>query len=413
MAAFVGILFIIYIIFLIRRKSTDFLDPSVLFTIIILATYFLACLHLSDLQSKYPIWFTMLILGLIFCFYLGCQTGKSIRISSEPEPDNYSPSTMRIVTFLLWFAIVVAFLITVRQLGAPPTISGTERSDYFLSGWGSIVLLQSTLIGLLLYDRYNQKALGRTFWPYMISIVIIALLFANKYQILYMLVLAIVAKNTYGKKIRFFTLITAAAISVILFLLLYIFVYKDMYGISMSTIYTGYRMRIPEKLQNLTQPYLYAAFNYENLYRYLTANVHHLHGYKTFNALIDSFHLDSILPSSARFYIHLYLKEWKTMLKVPSLTTGTIFEDFAQDGGIPWMIIGTFLCGIWSSYCSRKFKAKKNFAWFFLYASAIVSICFAFFSNAFTSKVTFINIIASILVGFIIKYTFTMRGKPL
>lgn len=412
MAAFVGIILGIYIL-IIRRRTTDFMNPSVLFSLIILTSYFLACLRLSGLQSNYPIWFTVLIFLLIFSFFMGCQIGNNIKIQENVNLSFYSPSTMRLIAFLLWLFIVISFIVTIRQMGPPPAISGTNRSDYFLSGWGSIVLLQSTLMGLLLFDRYNERALGWMFWPYLVSIVIIALLFANKYQILYMLVLALVARNTYGKKIRIFTLLMAALIAVALFLILFTFVYKNMYGISMSAIYTGYRMRLPESLQGLTQPYLYAAFNYENLYNYLTSSVHHLHGCRTFNAIIDTFHLDALLSSSSQSYINMYLTEWKQMLRVPSLTTGTMFEDFAQDGGIPWMIIGTFVCGIWSSFSFNKFNSNKNYTWFFMYASAIVSISFSFFSNAFTSKVTFINLIASMLVGFIIEYTFTIKGTAI
>lgn len=408
MALFVGTIFGIFLAVLILKKDVDFFNPAILFAIIILSTYFLACLHLSDLQTDYPLWFTLMILGLIIVFSIGCKFGSVISISEKNEIKYYSKPTMRLITLLLWLFIVISFVITIKTLGAPPALSGANRADYFISGWGSIVLLQSTLMGLLLYDHYNENAVGKAFWFYIITIAIIAVLFANKYQILYMFVLVLIARNSYGKKIKLGTFIIAAVVAVLVFIILFLLVYENMYGVSIDAIYSGYRMRLSSKMKFLTQPYLYATYNYENLYNYLiSSNVHHIHGYKTFNAIIDTFHLEGLWSKNDI----LYANEWENMLKVPSLTTGTMFEDFAQDGGIIWMFVGTFVCGIVSSFCFRKFRVNKNFFWFFAFAASIVAIAFSFFSNSFTSKVTFINIIASALCGVIIKYTFTIKGR--
>ena len=409
MAVFVGIIFVIFLVFLILKRNVDFFHPAILFTIIILGTYFLACLHLSGLQTEYPLWFTMLIFGMVSVFWLGCKVGQVLPVPEGKEIEYYSESTMRLVVRLLWLAIIISFLITTKTLGAPPAISGTNRADYFVSGWGSIVLLQSTLLALLLYDHYNENAVGKPFWFYVVTIAVVAALFANKFQILYMLVLIMAAKNSYGKKVRLWGILVAAAAAVLIFTILFLFVYEDMYGISIDDIYMGYKMHIPSHMKFLTQPYLYAAFNYENLYHYLTGNTHHIHGYKSFNAVISTFHLEGLWPKSDIEYAG----EWKAMLKVPSLTTGTMFEDFAQDGGIIWMMVGTFVCGIISSFSFSKFKHDKNYFWFFAFSASVVAVAFSFFSNSFTSKVTFINILASALCGWLIKYTFTFKGKVL
>ena len=81
MAVFVGIIFVIFLVFLILKRNVDFFHPAILFTIIILGTYFLACLRLSDLQTEYPLWFTMLIFGMVSVFWLGCKAGQVLPVS--------------------------------------------------------------------------------------------------------------------------------------------------------------------------------------------------------------------------------------------------------------------------------------------------------------------------------------------
>lgn len=408
MTIYLGILLIILILYIIIQKSVNLMEPGVLFCIIILTTYFLATLRLSSLQSVYPLWFTLLILAMIAMFYLGCRTANVFSIS-DAETQTYDPFRMRCIIFVLWTLILFGFLMTVQTLGAPPAISGTERADYFVSGWGSIVLLQTTLAALLLFDRYNQRAVGGMFWIYMASIVILTALYANKFQIIYLLVLILVARNSYGKKIKIKNLLLLALAIILLFVILFQFVYQNMYGVTMKDMYIGYYMNIPYKFNFITQPYLYLAYNYENLYHYLISSPHHLYGYKTLYGFIDSFHLEGLVPAN----ILAYIDEWKNLLKVPSLTTGTMFEDFAQDGGIPLMFILTYLAGVWSAFCYRKFQKNKNFIWFFLYAASVVAIFFSFFSNAFTSKVTLINIFASLVIGWVLHTRFLYHGKEI
>lgn len=408
MTVFIGISLLMLIIYISLNKSIDLLEPGVLFCIIILTTYFLSCLRLSSLQSIYPIWFSLLIISMIGIFTLGSKTAYLIAIPYTKER-TYSISTMKLVISILWILIVFSFFMTVRTLGAPPAISGTERSEYFVSGWGSIVLLQLVLTALLLYDRYHRQAIGKLFWFYLFSIVVMTLLFANKFQIIYLFVLILTARNTYGEKIRIRTLVVLSIIIVLLFIFLFVFIYENMYGISMKDIYINYYMRIPNKYSFLSQPYLYLAFNFENLYHFLISPHHSLYGYKTLNVFIEVFHLEGLFSDSTIAHVG----EWKNFLKVPSLTTGTMFEDFAQDGGIPMMSICTFVCGFWSSFCYRKYNNNKNFEWFFMYAASIVAIFFSFFSNAFTSKVTMINISVALFISFLLKKNFVFDRRSL
>ncbi|WP_415746933.1 hypothetical protein, partial [Streptococcus penaeicida] len=210
MSIIVGILLILYIAFLIFGKVEDLLRPSIIYSLLILSTYFLSTLRYSFLQAPYPIWFTAMILSLIIIFYLGDKTASLVHKPKEKEFVDYSTLTMNILIFIVWFLLIFSFVKMVEVLGPPPAISKGNRAEYFVSGWGTIVILQSSFFGLLLYDKFNKNATKLMFWVYCTSIVLIALLLSNKFQIIYMLVLFLISYNTFRKKIQLKTLLTAA-----------------------------------------------------------------------------------------------------------------------------------------------------------------------------------------------------------
>ena len=265
---FFGIL--VYITYIKATNVRDILKPSIIFSLIILITYFITSLRLSLLQNSYPVWFTLLIVGLILVFYMGEQSSILFAIKKNYSDNNYSVLTMRVLTFFVWLIIMLSFIQMIRILGAPPAISKGERADYFVSGWGSIVITQSSFWALLLFDRFNKNANRWLFWIYCSSIIIVAFLLSNKFQIIYMIVLYLIAYNSYKKRIKVKTIALAGVIGIIVFPVLFELVYKEMYGISLEMLFISYRMKIPRELAFLTQPYLYVAFNFDNLYHYET-----------------------------------------------------------------------------------------------------------------------------------------------
>lgn len=408
MSLIVGIILAIYIGFLVFYKVEDLLRPSIIFSLLMMSTYFLSTLRYSLLQETYPFWFTLLILSLILTFYFGDKSASIFHKPIEKRFINYSSVTMNILIFIMWCLIILSFSKMVQILGAPPAISKGNRAEYFVSGWGTIVILQSSFFGLLLYDKFNKNVTRKMFWIYCSSIILIAVLLSNKFQIIYMLILFLISYNTFKKKIKFKTLLFSALSIIFLFILLYEFVYKEMYGVSMDTLYSAYRMRIPGNLKYLTQPYLYVAFNYENLFHFINSDTHYLYGLKTFGSILELIKLKGIYS----FQTISYLSEWKNLLPVPSLTTGTMFQDFVQDGGILFAYVMTFICGFCSRASYDSFKINKNFGSFFLYAATTVAIFMSFFSNVFTLKVTIINVFAGFIFSMILKLNLVIgKGK--
>lgn len=399
MSIFVGILLVLYICFLVFHKVDDLLRPSIIYSLLILSTYFLSTLRFSLLQAPYPIWFTAMILSLIFIFFIGDKIASMVHKPNEKEFVDYSVVMMNILLFVVWFLLIFSFVKMVEILGPPPAISKGNRAEYFVSGWGTIVILQSSFFGLLLYDRFNKNASKLMFWVYCSSIVLIAMLLSNKFQIIYMLVLFLISYNTFRKKIQIKTLLIAALVIIGMFILLFEFVYKDMYGVSLDTLYIAYRMKIPGELKFLTQPYLYVAFNYENLYNFIIADTHSLHGLKTFGSILDLLNLRNLYSLETL----QYLNEWRNLLPIPSMTTGTMFQDFVQDGGVPFAFVMTFLSGFVSRASYDAFKINKNFGSFFLYAATTVAIFMSFFANVFTLKVTVMNVLIAYIFSLLLK----------
>ena len=202
MTAIIGSILILYLLFLKIKTDVDILNPMILFALIVLSTYFISTLKLSGLQHEYPMWFSLLILLLILTFLIGAKLAAILRWKQKKRDIRYDSSTLRLLAFFIWIGIVISFAIEIVILGPPPAISGSIRNQYFVSGIGSIVTLQSVFGGLIIYDRYNQKSLGKFFWLYVISVVIIAGLLSNKYQIIYMGIILLIAHNTFKKEFK-------------------------------------------------------------------------------------------------------------------------------------------------------------------------------------------------------------------
>lgn len=397
--------FLILFVFWLRYKKFDLMCPSILFALTILITYFITCLRFSLLISVYPIWFFALILALITLFWLGTITAHHITIPIKKKEVTYSKRTMRIVCMFFFLLIIISFLMTIHYLGAPPAISKNNRAEYFVSGWGTIIMLETVFFGVILFDYFNFKAVRKEFWIYVFTILVISFLLSNKFQLIYILILFLISYNTYRKKISIKQFVLVSILVIGLFAFLYEFIYRDMYGISQEMIYQGYKMNIPFNLKFIVQPYNYIAFNYENLFNYLISNTHSTYGLKTFGSILEIFHLDKLYPIG----ISNYLDEWKNLLVINSMTTGTMFEDFAQDGGITFMIIMTYFLGIVSQIAFDSFKVNKNFIYYFFYSVTTTSIFMSFFSNVFTSKMTVVNIVIALLINKLIKIKIVLR----
>lgn len=406
MTAIIGSILILYLLFLKIKTDVDILNPMILFALIVLSTYFISTLKLSGLQHEYPMWFSLLILLLILTFLIGAKLAAILRWKQKKRDIRYDSSTLRLLAFFIWIGIVISFAIEIVILGPPPAISGSIRNQYFVSGIGSIVTLQSVFWGLIIYDRYNQKSLGKFFWLYVISVVIIAGLLSNKYQIIYMGIILLIAHNTFKKRIQIKTLAFFSFLVLLLFLALFEFVYQDMYNITFDKISEIYQMDLPDSLNVLAQPYLYVAFNYENLYTFLISDHSNLYGLATFNGLFKFFSLNQFYSSETQ----LIMEQRDAALNIDAMNTGTMFEDFAQDGDA-FVFLFTFLAGFWAYLSYKNFKLNHSFFSFYMFITTTSSVFMAFFVNAFTSKLTLVNLLGAYFIGLVLHRVIVSRHR--
>ncbi len=397
MAIVVGSTLIIYLIILKIRKNVNLLDPMTLFPLIILSTYFLAILQLSGLQHEYPVWFTLLIFAIIGVFFVGAKFANVVHWTKDDKNIKYNSGTIKLLSFIMWISILGSFFAEIIVLGPPPAISGAIRNQYFVSGIGSIVALQSAFWGMIIYDRYHQKNLGKLFWLYAMTIVVIAALLSNKYQIIYMGLILLIAHNSFRKRIKIKTFAIFAGLVILLFIGLFEFVYQNMYNITFDKIATIYQMNLPESLNVLAQPYLYVAFNYENLYGFLISDHSDLYGLATFQGVLKFFSLDKLYSLETQSI----LAQREEALNIDAMNTGTMFEDFAQDGDL-FIFIFTFLFGILTCASYKNFKVNQSFFSFYLFVSTTAAIFMAFFVNSFTSKITLVNLLAAYFMSLIL-----------
>lgn len=407
MAVVVGLVTLTYFGYLRLSKKVNILQPNILFSIVILSTFFVTTLKLSNIQDDYQPWFIILILSLIILFSEGYNFVKRIKIRpSSIKYGNYNARAFYLCIMVLWIVILISFAVEIKVMGPPPAISKNIRSEYFLSGWGTLVLLQYVLFGLLLYDYYTMKTVKKVlFFTIQGSLILISVLLSNKTQILYMLMLWLIARNTYKKKINIRGLIPIGIIAVLIFTLFYRYVYLQMYGITIDEIYYHYGIKLPKFLSFLAQPYLYVECNYDNLYHYLTCVRERTYGFKTFGFIFDILGLNSLIPNS----ISDNLAIWKQVLKRMSLTTGSLFGSFAQDGGILFMIVFTFIFGGVSAYCEKRYYQSEHFSSFYIYASITIAIFMSFFTNFFTDKVVIANIVVAIIIDKLIYFRLRIK----
>lgn len=387
---------IIFIANIIHKKQ-DILLPENLFVIVLLSTYDIACLKLSNLQHNYNLTFTVLIIILAFSFWFGAH----IKISSKNESFKYDyyPKRLKQVIYILFIIVVGAFIITWIKLGAPPLISKTERFNYYLPIIGLLYLMIDLLSFLLIFDIFNGKCMKKKAYIMLLVILAMIILNSNKFQIIYLILQNIIIYNILKKKINIWTLVKVGILSLIIFIIYYMYVYNGVY-ISNDEMYEVNQMNFSKKFSLLTNPYLYISFNYENLFNYINLDYKSWgFGFYTFREIIESFNLTNFITNGNIEFIN----QWNNNLQYSWLTTGTIFKEFYMDFGIIGSIILTILLGVFCKNSYKKCYEQRSIFYLYLYSTNIVSIFICFFTNNFVSINYLINLICAYIID---KYCF-------
>lgn len=387
----------IFVFYNVTNKR-DLLSPGNLFTLIILSTFAIACLHFSNLQHNYPVVFMLQIILVVLFFAFG----SNIKIKSIREEKEYNCNLTKLKNAIYFLFIVVmgAFAIMWIKLGPPPAISKADRYNYFLSGIGTLYLMIDVLTFLLIYDLFTYKVIGKKTYIMLFFCLLAIVLMANKFQLIYLICQYLILYNLLKKKIRIKTLGILGIIILLIFFIFYAFIYKGMY-ISNDDMYRVNKMNFSEKFSMLTTPYIYIAFNYENLYHYMSLNnVEYGYGFYILQDLVDGFELKELLYENSNFLSN----QWKYNLQYRWLTTGTMFKEFYMDFGYIGMLVGSSIIGYISkvSYVKR----KKSLFYTFFYVSNMVSIFLAFFTNNFVSINYLINIFIASLIS---RYCYTKK----
>lgn len=415
------IILIAYIATLIRRKNV--VRPNTLFTIVILSSMFVTGLRLSSRQSIYPVWFYLLIYLTIIAFNIGNSISLSYNRSNtdflESEirfngMSNYNSGIMRIIIIILWLALMLSVVVTIAVLGPPPALSLTsDRNEYFLSGWGSIYALNTSLYALLLFDRYQKESLGK-FWNYFFSysIYLVVFLMANKFQIFSLIFVFFTARALLKKGQSLWKIFLLIFIGLIVFVLLYNYIYINMYDFTNEDSVYYYEVNIPHKYNYLANPYLYIATNFENLYHYFSSPHHLMYGYCELYNITRDFRLCNFIYTDR---IGNFYTEYNESLHMGALNTGSMFLIPYRDFGVPGILIYSFICGSICGAIQRHVMKYKTFAAFFAYCYAIICVFMSFFTESFLSKNMLINLVAGLFISILVheKIVFSFKGKTI
>lgn len=414
-----ALILLVYIFIVIRHKNI--FRPDIVFTIVMLSTLLITGLRLSSLQSYYKPWFYIMIYIAIILFSVSERLVLKYRGIHELEEEirfngmaMYDPHTMRVMVFILWLLVAVSFAITIVVLGAPPALSlSSDRSTYYLGGWGAIFSLNSVLYTLILFDRYQLKAINNKLSIfYIISLYCSVILIANKFQIFTLVLIFIVMRSLMVKGQSVRSLIFLAIIAILIFAILYNTVYLKMYNFSEADTLKWYSLNIPKQIGFLANPYLYIANNFDNLYNFMSKNPNLMYGYNAIYNITRSNNLCKLLFGQL---ISARSKDFAVSVNFGAMNTGSFFLNSYWDFGIPGIFIYTVFCGMLCGFIERKLVQNKNFMSCFAYCYAMISVFLSFFTDSFLSKSMLINLVGAAIVSAILheKIVFTFRGKKI
>lgn len=390
----VFIILVTFLIYIIYSKK-DLLIPSNLFTIIILSSYMVSCLRLSDLQHEYDFAFTLKILLLILFFWLGTKVSlnskRNENISNSNKEFCYNVSRLKMCINILFVLVVGAFFMTWIKLGPPPLISKTNRFNYYVSGIVTIYLMIDVLSFLIIFYIFDKKTKNVVPYIMLLAILVMIVLMSNKMQIIYLVCQFLVMYNIMKKKIKIKNLMALLLVVIAIFVIYYTYVYDGMY-ISNEDMYQVNRMNFSDKYTMLTNPYVYVAFNFENLEYYMSLDSTRLGlGYYTFSEILDSVGIRDIIYDNSDFLS----EQWNNNLQYKWLTTGTICKEFFMDFGYLGMYLGMFCVG---KLCQKSYINCKKYRSIFniyFYSSNVICIFLAFFTNRFITITYIVNMICA------------------
>lgn len=389
------IIFVIAYVKLISDKKSDFLSPINLFVMTLITTYAISCMNLSRLQHEYPFRFTLLIITIVLAFVAGCVIVKHYMKKNEKNFFDYSEIKFKRVIWATFALVVTSFIVTWIVLGAPPLISKINRASYYLSGVGLLYLLIDVLSFLIIYDFFDRKVLGKSFYVILLTVLTMIILMTNKFQIIYFFGQVLILYNVMKKRIKIVTLIKFIFLILIIFITYYTFIYKGLY-ISNEEMYKVNMMKFPSNMMMLTNPYQYIACNYENLYYYTNLqNVIEGNGYYTLSNFTDSIGITNVLFGETG-ELH---NQWTQNLQYKWLTTGTMFKEFYMDFGFKGIFAGIFIIGIICQLSYINNLEKKRVLDRYIYTSNMLAIMLCFFTNHFITISYIFNILYMICIS--------------
>lgn len=399
------VILIVYVLYHI--KDDNIFRPDTIFVLVILGSMAITGVKIAAYQSNYSWWYYLVlyIAVVIFCFsyyltkkYRKSEYQKAKRINERIE---YNSKTMKRIITMMWLVVIGSVAIMWFSLGAPPALSlNSNRSNYFIGGFGTIYLLNTVLFALLVFDHFQKSSISNTLYYFYIgTLTICVFLMANKYQIFTLAVMYFTIKSLLKKGQSVKSVLKILILVIVVFVVMYNTIYTKMYNFTgMDTIY-WYGLNIPNQLAFLAQPYLYISNNFENLYHYMCVKHHFMFGY---NFLYNSTRNISLCASVFGSKIVSYANEYGNSLQMPAMNTGTAFLIPYRDFGIGGIFLYAMIIGVVAGKSEKRLLEKRSFLSVYIYSYVMTSVFFSFFTESFFSKPFLINIAVAIILDFLL-----------
>lgn len=303
---------------------------------------------LANIFTVYPKLSTQ---SLVFMFSflvitsLSFTVGKSLPVNFTPISYNY----IRLVhSFnMLFITVILSYIITIIKLGLPPLLSGSQRSQYYLSGGGELFYLliyPCYFLGLFILYNYEKYHLNNYILLQLLILLLVIFTRGNKMTIFAVMLMFCFY---WGRRVSLAKISIMLMVVIAIFLIISITYKKNVQNLSALKLarinVTGFSL--PSNYYFLYDPLIYMSSNVDNLNSLMNAKFAGLGiGTLSFKGIYQLFALFN--PVISEFPKQILINA-NASLTVPQFSTysglGLLYYDFGPIISLEiFMLIGFF-----------------------------------------------------------------------
>ncbi len=372
----------LYLYIYLVRQAGSLIELRAWFTLAWVGGQGIACLKLSSLQTDwhYMTWiaFCLIYLGFGIGYEWGQQYGKVEEV--ELEKDAVTAKRLFICIGVLASISVLCFLVEIAAGEDIPLLAGETHGSYYYRATGlhyvtvSCILIPAmTVLYVKVSEAFRNKRMFLLV-PANILAVLLPLLYASRFQLVFVVGFAVVTFIIVNKKIRIKTMGILLGLLVLVYILTVVY-----HSYDASYLEQIFAMKYEHMPLIVSQPYMYIANNFENFNYMVVHLAEHTWGLRMLYPFFALTGLKRLFPQ---------LVASKALLIKPELTSLTLFYDAYYDFGLFGIFFFAFAIGIAAKVLMNAIKKNCNPVVYLFYGQMAIYLGLAFFTTWFSNPAT-------------------------